>query len=162
MSGKVSGLYKVITVTPTVSTSPAYTANDQVGGIQTITLGDSSEQKLATLLSVSVVDKGKQSAALTIFFFTQLPTIASSDNAAFDLTDANMLYYAFHINIGSTDYASSASNSAASLTMSSVAKAAMATGNGATALYAVAMTTGTPTYASTTDLQFTYTFGFDV
>lgn len=161
MSGKVSGHYKVITVTPTVSTSPAYTANDQVGGIQTITLPYEGGNRLATLLSVSLVDKAAQNAALTIFFFTELPTVASSDNAAFDLTDANMLKYAFHVNITASDYATSSSNSAACLGMSTVAKCALATGNAATALYAVVKTTGTPTYASTTDLQFTYTFGFD-
>lgn len=161
MSGKVSGHYKVITVTPTVSTSPAYTSGDQVGGIQTLTLPDGPDSRLATLLSLSVVDKGKQSAAMTVYFFTQLPTVASSDNAAFDLTDANMLYYAFHVNIAATDYATSSSNAVASLGMASVSKCALVSGSAPTALYAVVQTTGTPTYASTTDLQFTYTFGFD-
>lgn len=160
MSGKVSGHYKVIQVTPTISTS-AYTAGDQVGGLQTLTIPGQAEQKLATLLSVSLVDKAAQNAALTIFFFTQSPTIASSDNAAFDLTDANMLYYAFHVNITASDYASSSSNSAASLGMSTVAKCAIPTGTAPTALYAVIKTTGTPTYASTSDLQITYTFGLD-
>lgn len=160
---KVSGYSLEIVVTPTVSTSPAYTAGDQVGGIQTLP-GACLGRAVSTLLSVSVVDKASQNAALTIFFFNQLPTIASSDNAAFDLTDANMLNCVGAVTIAATDYQSSSSNSVATIKMGSCGLAVMSsvTDSNSGALYAVAKTTGTPTYASTTDLQFRYVFGQDL
>lgn len=172
-SNVVFGKSVSIEVTPTVSASSAYTAEDQVGGIQTIseTITDhlkrtrvvspaADENSVATLLTVTVHDKAKQSAALEIFFFDELPTVASSDNAAISITDAEMAGKCVGVvSIGASDYKNVAASSIACVGLSQALAMRSKTDNGV--LYAVAKTTGTPTYASTTDLVFRYVFGQD-
>lgn len=144
-----------IQVTPTVSTTPAYTAGDQVGGIQTLTKAAYDVNRFCELAQLTITDKGGQSAALSILLFDQLPTVASSDNAALDITDAEIAAKAIgNITIASTDYVSTASNSVACKTFSLPIASQTNGGN----LYAVVKTTGTPTYASTTDLTFKWVF----
>ncbi len=146
-------VYKVISVTPTVSASPDYQANDQVGGVQTLT--DAAIAGRATkLISLSVLDKAAQGAALQIVFCTALPTLASGDNEAFDLTDANMAKCKGHVAIGTGDYQASASNTLASVKGINLI---LESGN-AGIIYAVAKTTGTPNLGATDDLVFTYAF----
>lgn len=158
MSGKISSFSNVIEVTPTVSTSPAYTAEDQVGGIQT--LGNACRQQGggATLISVAVHDKAKQSAALVLFFFDELPTVASSDNAAVDVTDAEMAGKCLgSVTVAATNYVNVSGSSMATVNSPNTAlymKSQDADGK----LYVVVKTTGTPTYASTSDLTFRYSF----
>lgn len=165
MPGEVYSLAQCtqIIVTPTVSNNVAYSANDQVGGIMTLTaaiadLADSA----AELVSVCVTDQTAQSAALTIFFFDSLPTIASSDNVAFDLLDAQMEKCLGHIKVAATDYQTSASNSEATVANCGlIVKCREIDGDrvySSGKIYAVAKTTGTPTYLSTTALTFRFSF----
>jgi len=134
-------------VTPTVSTTPAYTAEDQVGGIQTIEFGEGVRR----ILSVTVVDKGKQSAALKIFLFSALPTVVSVDNGAIDVADAQLAEKCF--GVISVPAASYSNVSAASIASVTCDIAGMSSGG---KIWAVVSTTGTPTYASTSDLVFRY------
>lgn len=150
---QVSKVFKTVSVTPTVSTSPAYEASDQVGGIQTLENAMRSGGT-AILQGVTVVDAGKQNAALTIFFFKSLPTVASVDNGATTITDAELKKSVGHITVAADDYEDVAGGSVASVKNVNLPLASGAQGH----LYAVVMTTGTPTYASTTDLVFTYSF----
>lgn len=141
----------IVAVTPTISNGVAYTANDQLGGVQTITSATTATKFQTRLVNVSIIDKAKQSAAITIFFFNASPTVASSDNAALDITDAEMASkYIGHVEIGSGDYASIAASSVACKECYLMLASASAN------VYAVAMTTGTPTYGSTSDLIFNY------
>lgn len=164
MSQQVTSPSVVIEVTPTVSTSPAYTAEDQVGGIQTLTGACRAAGSGATLVSVVVHDSGKQSAALSIFFFDELPTVASVDNGAITITDAEMadkcigvvsLAAASYVNVaGSSIVTGPASSTGLYMKSKTKGQSGAQAGN----LYAVVKTTGTPTYASTTDLIFKYSF----
>lgn len=158
MSEQVFSSSVVIEVTPTVSTSPAYTAEDQVGGIQTLTRACLSKNRGATLVSVAVHDAGKQSAALVVFFFDELPTVASVDNGTITITDAEMADKCIGtVTVPAANYTNVAGSSIATLPASSCGLYLKSKDiNGA--LYVVVKTTGTPTYASTTDLTFRYSF----
>lgn len=163
-----------VEVTPTISTS-AYTAGDQVGGVMTLTnvvrndpntsvSGDRGTPTTsgaglgtATLTEITVLDKAGQNAAFEVWFFKSSPTITSVDNGAFNLTDANSFAACIgHVNVGAT-YSTSSSNSVS--TTSNLNKSIFAA-SGST-IYAVAKTTGTPTYGSTSDLKFIFNFLVD-
>lgn len=153
-------------VTPVISTS-AYTAQDQVGGVQTLTNVIRQDSNLgygtAMLTNVKIVDKAKQSAALEIWFFQNSPTMAGSDNAAFDLTDANLVLagYLGHVVIAATDYSTSTSNAVAIIKNQNIEIDVPSTSTTPSSIYACMKTTGTPTYGSTSDLILTYTFLVD-
>lgn len=149
----------VVEITPTVSTSPAYSANDQVGGIQTIALPEDVASSGCFLSHVHVVDKGAQSAALSIILFDELPTVASSDNAALNITDAEMADKAiFTVAIASAGYVSTSANSIGTSGATAIGHHFKPKANN---LYAVVKTSGTPTYASTSDLVFKYAFVYE-
>jgi hypothetical protein len=158
MSGHVKSYNNVLEITPTVSASSAYTAEDQVGGIQTLDAACQSQGSGATLVSLVVTDKGKQNAALSVFFFDELPTVASVDNGAITITDAEMADKCIGVvSLAAASYVEVAGNSVVTAPASSTGlylKSRDANGK----LYAVVKTTGTPTYASTSDLVFKYSF----
>lgn len=143
---------KVISVTPVVSTS-AYGAADQVGGIQTLTGACEIVGKPGVIESIVILDKAKQKAAMTIFFFNSLPTVASSDNAALDITDAEMAKAIGHVAIAAADYQDVANSS---LACKIVSPGLPIPATGSPSIYAVMMTTGTPTLGSTSDLVVRY------
>jgi hypothetical protein len=141
----------IVSVTPAISNAAIYAANDQLGGIQTIAAATTDSKFQTRLVNVTVIDKAKQSQPLTIFFFNANPTVASADNAALDITDAEMAAkYIGHVVVGTGDYAAISASSVACASCTLLLSAA------ASSVYAVAMTTGTPTYGSTSDLIFNY------
>lgn len=141
----------LVKVTPVISTT-AYTAADQVGDLQSLPGAVAASGDGAILRQVSVVDKAKQKAALTILFFDSSPTIASTDNAALDVSDSEMAARCLgSVTIATTDYVDTASNSVATKQVTLPLKA-----SGSSTIYAVASTAGTPTYGSTSDLVLRY------
>lgn len=157
---------KTISVTPTISTSPAYTSGDQLGGIMTLT--DCIRQDTGTgygnceLHSVTILDGSKQDIAIDIWFFNVSPTITSTDNAAFAMTKANQ----FAQCIGAISVGTSYSDAAAVSTSTDgknlgicMQVAGSSTTN--TSLYAIAIVRGTPTYGTTTSIQFQFSFYMD-
>lgn len=99
----IAGIDNTITVQPTLDTS-AYASGDRLGSIHTITnafrefhrpfgqttpgvptiaLGGNN-----ILAEITIIDQAKQSAAIDILFFDKSPTVASADNAAIDISDA--------------------------------------------------------------------------
>lgn len=144
-------IYKVISITPTIGTA-AYDANDTVGGVQTLAEACKSG-RASKLASLSVLDKSGGGAALTLFFFTELPTLAA-DGAAFSVTDADMLKCKGHVTIGTGDYQVTAANEIACIKNIGLILESGAQGS----LFVGVMTTGTPTYTATTDLVFNYSF----
>lgn len=158
----VQGLTHTVEVTPTVSASSAYTAEDQVGGIMTIEGACQKMNSNSSLISLIVTDKAKQSAALTVFFFDELPTVASSDNAAIDITDAEMLDKCVgHVTVAASDYQSVSGSSVACLGAAGTKAPSFKSKTSGGKLYAVVKTTGTPTYGATGDLSFKFTFAQD-
>lgn len=156
MGGGNRDRYNFIEVTPTVSASSAYEAGDQVGGIQTLTDAVPQDTKTGALLNITVIDEAAQSAALVIYFFDELPTVASSDNAALNITDAEVTDKCIgQITIAAADYDAISGSSIACVPASSsgiIFKSQESGGN----IYAVVKTTGTPTYGGTDDLTFKY------
>ncbi len=91
MSAKVSGFSFMVEVTPTLDTN-AYAADDQLTDVMTIDTGvrDDSRHAGYTIQDITIVDAAKQSDEIVIFFFDESPTVASSKNAALDISDAEM------------------------------------------------------------------------
>lgn len=147
-----------------VITAAAYSANNQVGGIQTLAGVGVRPGRNVSLLTVSVTDKAKQNAALVLYFFNDLPVVASSDKTAISITaavmDANCVGIVTlpAVNYNDTGTASVGVVSGSSLELNMSPNDATNIGS----LYVVVKTTGTPTYASTSDLRFRYIFSVDL
>lgn len=79
----------VIKVTPTLDTNELATGEQATLAFELANaVGDSGS--VAVLEQLAIVDKGKAKKAFDIFFFNAQPTIASSLNGEFDVTDAEM------------------------------------------------------------------------
>jgi hypothetical protein len=158
---QVGGYSVSVTVTPTIS-GANYASGNQIGGVQTLTNACQTINKVSTLMSVVVIDKVSQNAGMTIFFFTALPTLVSSNNTAFNVADSEMVLKSCgSVSITSADYVSTAVNSVATLKLPDCALAARSA-DPQGALYAVAMADDSPTYTASTDLTFKYVFGQDL
>lgn len=138
---------RVVTVTPVMAAGPAaFGANDQVGAVNTVSNAAPSTGGTVEIESLSIIDKGKQSQAFDLFFFDVRPTLASADNAPFDMTDANLAAsYKGHIRVVAGDYANCANASVANPKIQGLfIKALSATKD----IYCVVVTRGTPTYSN--------------
>jgi hypothetical protein len=152
VSGNVGGHTTIIKDTTVVSSSPAYTAGDAVGGKRTLSNALLSAHT-GVLQSITVLDRANQKAPLDIFIFDADPTNATiTDNAAFVFSTDDLKVIA-HVTVNASDYVTV--NSKAMVSYGSLGIALSAAG---TTLYAAVVTSGTPTYAATTDVQ--VEFGF--
>jgi hypothetical protein len=139
-----------IASTPTVSTSPAYTSGDSVGGKISLASAVRLAGTGGTIASVTITDKGKQSAATDVVFFNADPSNTTfTDNGALTVHDTDLLTIIGVVPI--TSWAAFVDNSVG-----------YANGLGlgfkiasGTTLYACLVTRGTPTYTATTDIQLT-------
>jgi hypothetical protein len=156
---------RVVAVTPTISTSPAYTSGDQIGGIMTLTdvirQDKSGGFGTSELVGVTILDKALQSAAMSIWLFNQSPTLASSDNAAFNISDANLVLQCIGVVSVGTAYSASAANSVSSTQNLNKIVQIPYTATSPTNVYAVAVIGAAATYTTTTDLQFQFEFFVD-
>lgn len=90
MSGSSGSRYVVRRVTPTVDTS-AYADGDRVGSIMTFTDILEPVRKGAVVSVTYVFETGTLGAnGFSLLLFRSSPTIASADNAALDVSDAQM------------------------------------------------------------------------
>lgn len=137
-----------VTVTPTVSTSPAYTAGDAVGGLMTFTSAHGTSGGKFIIDTVTILDLAKQSAALDLVLFDQSFT-ASTDNAVFDPSDADAANVIGFVPIAAGNYADFNDWSVATVRNVGLAGAL----SGSTSLYGQLVARGTPTYAATTDIK---------
>lgn len=145
---------EVITINPTVSTSPAYTAGDAVGGKETLTSAVRISGGYVELDSIEVIDRSNQKPALTILVFDSDPAAATiTDNAAFVFsTDISKLVA--QVLIAQADYTTT--NSIGVACIGAIKKVIKASGSAN--LYAAVVTTGTPTFTGTTDITIKYGF----
>lgn len=150
----VGGYTKNISITPTVSASPAYTAGDAIGGKQTLTSAMRTSGGTAILESITLIDKANQSSALEILIFDSDPSAATiTDNTAFVFsTDISKLIA--RISVATSDYVSINSTAIAQLKGLGIALTASGSAN----LYAAVVAVGTPDLASTSDYIFNYGF----
>ncbi len=153
----VSSRSTVTTNTPTVSTTPAYTAGDVVGGKQTFASVFRTGVGSGILQSLSIIDKSSQAAGMVLTFFSADPSASTfTDNAAFAINAADMAKVVAQVVVPNTAY----NPSLGGIQFAQVAGIGkvLAMAAAGTTLYMVAYTTGTPTYGSTSAL----TFGIDV
>jgi hypothetical protein len=147
VAGNVGGKTTVIKDTTAVSSSPAYTAGDAVGGKRTLT-NALLAANTGVLQSVNILDRANQKAAMTLYIFDADPTNATiTDNAAFVFSTDDLKVIA-QVNISTTDYVTNNSKAFASIGGLNISLKA-----GGTTLYAALVTAGTPTFAATTDVQ---------
>jgi hypothetical protein len=146
---------RVITMTPVLTVAGAYTANDQVGAVNTLAGAAAATGSVAEIESMSLVDKDKRNQALDIFFFDEIPVPISVDNGAFDMTDARMgTGFKAAIRVVAGDYMDAANCSVVNLKRIGALVKALASSKD---IYAIVVTRGTPTYAAGA-LVFNFTF----
>ncbi len=147
VAGNVGGKTTLIKDTTAVSTSPAYQAGDAVGGKRTLA-NALTAVGTGILESVAILDRANQKAAMTLFIFDEDPTAATiTDNSAFVFSTDDLKVIA-QISIAAGDYVTTNSKAVAQKTgLGTTLKAS------GTSLYAALVTTGTPTFAATTDVQ---------
>lgn len=145
-------------VTPTV-TAGAYAANDIVGGrLQFRGVGS------GRLLAAMVTDAAAQNVNYFLILLASVPTDIA-DNATFDIADADLKNILTILSMPTTDRTAFASNS---VTLTS----ALTAGNGGKGIPLVSeegdgdiwgflYTTGTPTYAATSDVTVVLVMGPD-
>lgn len=142
-----------IVVTPVIGAA-SFSANDFVGGVLTLDNYLRSSAGLGILTSLVLVDKSKQAAALTVFFFGKTLAGSYADNGAEAITAADWLKCIGFVDVLASDYKTLANASVVSLNLISLGARALI----GAPIYALIVTTGTPTYAANA-LQLT--FGFD-
>ncbi len=149
VGGEIGGSSAVITPTITVSTSPAYTAGDSIGGKITLTSALRVSGGTAVLQSIMISGRANQKPEGTILIFGADPTAATlTDNAAVVLStnDFNVLA---SIPVSAADYVTI--NSKCYANLSGLGRTLKATTG--TSLYAAFVVTSTPTFAATSDFQ---------
>lgn len=144
-------LYRVTVDTNT----DAYTAADQVGTLRTIT--DAVEgYGEGQLVHVSVLDKGKQKSSLILLFFSAAPTVASANNAALDVTDAEMASkFLGLVAVTADDYVDITGSSVNTVDAITYGGKDLVLSSTTGDIYMLIQTLGTPTYTSTSDLVVT-------
>lgn len=136
--------------TPTISAASAYTAGDAVGGLLTFSNAARSSGFPIRVADVTVIDKDSENAALELVLFDRTFT-ASTDNAVFAPSDADLANCIGVIEIATTDYHTFSTNSAARWPETTANPGLTAVLNG-TDLFGQLVTRGTPTYTATSDL----------
>jgi hypothetical protein len=150
-SGNVGGFTAGIKDTTVVSTTPAYTAGDAVGAKRTLANAVRVSGGTGIIDSIVLLDRANQKAGMELLIFDADPTNATiTDNAAFVYSTDDLKVIA-RITIGASDYVTLNSKAIACLRGLGIAFKTNAT----TSLFAALVTTGTPTFAATTDVQLT-------
>lgn len=149
--GSIGGNTFTLAVTQTTNAS-AYEAGDAVGGKITITSAMRTSGGTGVLQSIHLIDKGNQKAAMELLIFDSDPTAATiTDDTAF-VYSTDISKQIARIPIAASDYVTLNSIATASLGgLSRIVKA-----SGSANLYAALVTTGTPTYISTSDIIITF------
>jgi hypothetical protein len=143
-----------ISVTPTISTTPAYTTGDCLGGLQTISNAARVSGGSGILTSVLVLDKTQaQRAAIDLLFFDRSVSVAG-DNSPVAMSDGDMANCLGVISIGpyNTAWPGTPLNSIS--TLFNIGLPFVLNG---TDLFCQAVVRAGPTYVATTDLVFIYT-----
>lgn len=143
--------------TPTIDTA-IYASGDRVGTVMTFSDMATAPEKGGKIVGCRIYDAATQKSALNLWLFHQTPTVASADNAALDITDANLVLAdpIGFIAIAAADYVDTASNAVAFKYLADpglpfVAGAQAGAGGGGT-VYGLLESGGTPTYGSASAL----------
>lgn len=146
-----------IAVTPTIDAG-AYASGDTIGAAMTVTSTRLAEiaatGRTPYLIGVSVADKSTQAAVMDVEIYLTVPGGGGSNNAAYDPDDADLVLVAPGSPVHVTDWITNNDNSAG---RSGPLAIPCYPADGIN-LYARAIARAAPTYASTTDLTFTFWF----
>ena len=139
-----------IVLESTITTAEAaYADHDVIGTVKTISGAFDGTSRKGEIVSISVFDKVSQSSALTLHFFDASPTVASADNAALNITDAEMAdKHICKIEIPAANYQVLSASTVASLNDINCIVSSKLTDD----LYMVVESAGTPDYTAGTDL----------
>jgi hypothetical protein len=139
---------KVLTATPTVSSSPAYSTGDNVGGKVTLTSVARAEQGSGIIQSVVITSKSLQTATFDVVFFSSDPSGSTfTDNSSQGIVDADLSKI-----VGVAQCTTVVALAAESIHQATGLSIPFALSGGATTLYAAIIVRGTPTLASTSDI----------
>jgi hypothetical protein len=146
--GQTTGSTTVVSVTPVISASAIYAINDCVGPKMEFTNAARVSATPVTLQSVVITDLAMQNAALNIFLFAGNPATGTyTDNAECDIDDTDLVQCIGVLSTGDGQWISAKDNSV--FIMQNIGLILVPT---ITSIWAVVKTTGTPTYASASDL----------
>jgi hypothetical protein len=145
----------MVTATPTTDTA-AYAVGDRLGSIMELTNVAADEGRGVILRNMVILSNSVQTYTVSPLFFNELPTVASADNAAFNVSDAEMLKCVGFIIFGANGV-STASNRILTLTATNQ-PLTMKCKEGSRSLWCVLrIDSGTPTFlASDLTIQFTF------
>jgi len=145
----MEGKARLLSVAPTLSLT-AYADGDQIGSAMELVNALDNNGDTGAVLSVTIIDKIQQNAAIDIHLFNAQPVIASSDNSPLNISDAEMTAkYLCRISMPSNQYSNLSANSVA--TLAGIGAFVQGAG-GSKSLWAVLQSRGTPTYTSSSDL----------
>ncbi len=149
--GSIGGNTFSLSVTQ-VTSATTYSAGDSVGGKVTLTNAVRISGGTGILNSIMVIDKDNQSAPLDILIFDSDPSAATITNAATFVFSTSISKLIAKIPIATTDYTTFDTISVAQIGgIGRIIKA-----NGSANLYAAVVTTGTPTYTTTSSIIVNY------
>jgi len=150
----------VIEVTPVIDTA-AYATADHLGAVQVLTNALQDRGHTANLTSVSIVDNDSQNLEMDLLFFGGVVVPTSADNAAADVSDAQLTgqKYLGHVSVVAADYIALANGSVASvrnldLKLEGLKNADATPNDKNITVFAIAR--GAATYLTTTSLKFLY------
>jgi hypothetical protein len=132
-------------VTPAVTASSAYSANDVVGGM--LTFGGLSN---GTLQSITICDNATQAEDYLLVLFESAPTTIA-DNATFDIADADLDKIIYQDSLTSSSNRQAFTDNSYHYLYGLSVPLWSAGGT----VYGFLITTGTPTYAATSDITVT-------
>lgn len=111
---------RTFTWTPVI-TAAAYADGDQIGALQKMTDVLPSSSHGIEVYSTVVIDKNKSKDAFDILFFSKQVTVTSADNAAVDVSDAEMAAgYIGKVSFAAADFTDIANNSHLSKDLSKI------------------------------------------
>lgn len=145
------GKTRTLDVTPTVSNGVAYTAGDAVGGENVLSL-NGSQTRRAVLKSLVVRDASNQKADLTVLITRAALATTPTDNGALALAAEDLASIVAKINIATADYETIDSKAVAQIELSRTIEAENVE-RPPFRLWVYVLTTGTPTYGSTSALK---------
>lgn len=146
--GEVGGNTDQITPTLAVATL-VYSSGNVVGGKLTLTNAMRVSGGTGILQSLLIIDNANQKAAFDILLFNADPSAGTyTDRVAFTFNVTDRAKLVRRVSVAATDYVTVGGVAIADISPGGKVLKAVATQN----LFAIIVTTGTPTYAATTDL----------
>jgi hypothetical protein len=149
--------FKIVSETPTI-TAGAYSSLDAVGGKLEFENVCTPYGSSGVIVQAQITDKAKQDALLILTLFDRDFT-PTADNAAFAISDADLLNVVAVLQFPVADYVDYANNSIATMgILSAIIQTPFVLVEGGTSLFGQLMVkTSTPTYVTTSDLTVSLT-----